>query len=201
MENYKVYLHVFPDGKKYVGCTKMSLRARWQGGLGYKDQDRVFVAILKYGWESIKHYLLFDGLSKRDAELIESALIRKWKTYKLTYGYNGVVPNIDGADTYVVPKYKRTQIEDGYEEPIKDRYMRSINRCKTNPGSGSKRVRLVETGEVFNSATHAALNMCVSSRAISYAANKPNRTCGTCDVYDPEVGWIRYVRAHWEYID
>lgn len=44
------------------------------------NQKQMFSAILLYGWEKVKHYVLFDGLSKKEAQLIEAALIRDWKT-------------------------------------------------------------------------------------------------------------------------
>jgi hypothetical protein len=37
MNNWKVYCHTFPNGKKYVGITKRSPEERWhKDGSGYK---------------------------------------------------------------------------------------------------------------------------------------------------------------------
>ena len=49
MENYKLYIHKFPNGKVYVGITSQDVGERWRHGEGYKDQ-LVYRAILKYGW-------------------------------------------------------------------------------------------------------------------------------------------------------
>ena len=42
-DNYKVYIHEFPDGKKYIGITKQTLKARWGiNGNGYKTQTKFY---------------------------------------------------------------------------------------------------------------------------------------------------------------
>ena len=35
-ENYKVYMHIFPNGKKYIGITKQTLKDRFDSGYGYR---------------------------------------------------------------------------------------------------------------------------------------------------------------------
>lgn len=32
MENYKVYMHTLPNGKRYVGITKQEPEKRWLNG-------------------------------------------------------------------------------------------------------------------------------------------------------------------------
>ena len=66
-ENYTVYMHRFPNGKVYIGMTSKKPEDRWERGSGYRTQN-VFKAILKYGWDNIEHIVLFDALSKDDAE-------------------------------------------------------------------------------------------------------------------------------------
>lgn len=34
-KTYKVYKHVFPNGKVYIGITSQSLDSRWNSGKGY----------------------------------------------------------------------------------------------------------------------------------------------------------------------
>jgi predicted GIY-YIG superfamily endonuclease len=61
--NYKVYMHTFPDNKVYIGITRQSLSQRWgKDGYGYQKQP-VYNAIKKYGWDNIKHELVEDGLT------------------------------------------------------------------------------------------------------------------------------------------
>lgn len=47
-ENYKIYAHIAPNGKYYIGQTKLSILDRWrQGGKGYKKCVVFYNAIKK----------------------------------------------------------------------------------------------------------------------------------------------------------
>ena len=85
---YSVYLHSFPNGKKYVGITSRNPLDRWNNGYGYRNQKLIFRAILKYGWDNIEHEILFTGLSRKEAELKEIELIALYKSDNPEYGYN-----------------------------------------------------------------------------------------------------------------
>jgi group I intron endonuclease len=87
-KNYKVYMHIFPNGKAYIGITRQDPKLRWGGGNGYARNEYMYRAIKKYGWENIEHIVLFDGLSKNDACEIEKELIKKHKTNNKNFGYN-----------------------------------------------------------------------------------------------------------------
>ena len=86
-ENYTVYMHRFPNGKVYIGMTSKKPEDRWRNGLGYQTQN-VYKAILKYGWENIKHIILFSGLSKKNAEEKEIELISVYQSADPKHGYN-----------------------------------------------------------------------------------------------------------------
>ena len=77
--SYSVYCHTFPDGKKYIGITSQNPEKRWNKGQGYKKQ-KVYKAISKFGWENIKHEVLFSGLSKEEAEFKERCFIKEYNT-------------------------------------------------------------------------------------------------------------------------
>lgn len=85
---YTVYEHVFPNGKRYIGITCQDVRKRWQNGNGYKTQYFMNLAIEKYGWENIKHNILETQLTKWEAKNKEKYYISKYKTDKLSCGYN-----------------------------------------------------------------------------------------------------------------
>lgn len=88
MDNYKVYCHISPSGKRYFGITYRSCKERWgYNGNGYKGQA-FENAIKKYGWETFKHEVLFEGLTKEEAEKKEIELISRYKTTDDKYGYN-----------------------------------------------------------------------------------------------------------------
>ena len=87
-DKYCVYKHTFPNGKVYIGMTGRNPLNRWQGGHGYKSQRLVCNAIMKYGWNNIKHEILFTELSMEEAERLEMELIEKFDSTNPNHGYN-----------------------------------------------------------------------------------------------------------------
>lgn len=202
MNNYVVYAHVFPDGKKYVGKTSMKLRNRWQGGLGYTSQHYVFMAILRCGWSNVKHYILMDGLSAEEAALYEAAFIYRWGTYKRWRGHNARRPRVCGYDDVDVPSFsrcKKIEVEDVHEEETIDKYNRRMSNAG---GSGRCRsVRCIENGKVYESVFAAMKSgdlFVVECPEYMYAAIKNGKPLGQILVFDDEFGL--YPRpAHWEW--
>lgn len=90
MDNsYIVYKHTAPNGKAYIGITKTSIERRANyNGSGYKACPAFYSAILKYGWESFKHEILFTGLTQEQAEKKEIELIAELRTNRPHNGYN-----------------------------------------------------------------------------------------------------------------
>ena len=86
--NYTVYMHKNKiNGKVYIGITKQKPKYRWHNGEGYNNQ--VFKkAIDKYGWDNFDHIILFEHLSKEQAEQKEIKLIAKYKSNQKDFGYN-----------------------------------------------------------------------------------------------------------------
>lgn len=90
MENskkYYVYRHTCPNGKVYIGITGRNPSVRWANGKGYSN-SYFYNAISKYGWQNIKHEILFDSLTKEEAEAKEIELIAEHKSNHKEYGYN-----------------------------------------------------------------------------------------------------------------
>ena len=85
---YTVYMHVCPNGKKYIGITKQNPKHRWGHGTNYSNNKHFTNAIKKYGWENIQHKILYENLSKIEAEQKEIELISYYKTTEAEYGYN-----------------------------------------------------------------------------------------------------------------
>lgn len=82
-----VYRHITPSGKSYIGITSKEPSKRWKEGQGYKTQV-FYRAIEKYGWESIQHEILADGLTEEEAKKIERFYIQSFMTTDSKYGYN-----------------------------------------------------------------------------------------------------------------
>ena len=85
--NYKLYVHIAPNGKKYYGITKMEPEQRWANGRGYKNQFFAR-AINKYGWNNIQHIVLQEGLDEEEAKELEQYMIQWYDTTNHAYGYN-----------------------------------------------------------------------------------------------------------------
>lgn len=85
---FTVYMHIFPNNKKYIGITKRKPRERWRYGHGYRNQQLIWNAIKKYGWDNIKHKIIKAQLTLAEANKLEQELINKYKTTDVLYGYN-----------------------------------------------------------------------------------------------------------------
>lgn len=82
-------MHVFPNGKKYIGITcQKDLNRRWDSGRGYKTQTLMARALEKFGWDSVRHDILATGLSKEEAEKMEIEMIKVHQTTNPAFGYN-----------------------------------------------------------------------------------------------------------------
>lgn len=89
MENkFILYMHISPSNKRYIGITSQLPRERWQNGLGYRNNTHFTNAIKKYGWDNFEHIILFEGLTKEEAELMEKCYIALYDTMNDEKGYN-----------------------------------------------------------------------------------------------------------------
>jgi hypothetical protein len=86
--HYVVYMHIVPNGKRYVGITKNNPISRWNSGMGYIDHQEFYDDICIYGWSNIGHHILFTDLSKKEALLKENELILKYDLLNPNCGYN-----------------------------------------------------------------------------------------------------------------
>ena len=97
--DYCVYCHTFPNGKRYIGITN-NIEKRWNNGKGYKTQAKMQNAITKYGWDNVKHRILARGLTEQQAQEIEKSLIAEFDTIKK--GYNVSIGGGTAKGTYLL---------------------------------------------------------------------------------------------------
>jgi group I intron endonuclease len=88
MENYRVYIHTAPSGKRYVGITRQEPKERWKNGLGYPCNKHFTSAIQKYGWDNIAHEIVCEGLSYDEACKEEQRLVALYRSNESEFGYN-----------------------------------------------------------------------------------------------------------------
>ena len=85
---YSVYGLIFENYKSYIGQTK-NIEERWRyNGKQYKGQV-VYNAIEYYGWDNTSHIVICNGLTQKEANDMEVALISILKsTNRNEFGYN-----------------------------------------------------------------------------------------------------------------
>lgn len=96
MKLWTIYEHTSPSGKVYIGITsKKHVTERWSGGKGYIHCKLFYKAILKYGWDNIKHRVIATGLGEGTAKNMEKDFIAFYKergiSYNITDGGDGAL--------------------------------------------------------------------------------------------------------------
>ena len=136
---YTIYKLTVPNGKSYIGQTSLEVNRRWQGGLGYKENEELFKDIIEYGWRNLEKEILEEVEDKDEAHLKEREYILKFKTNEHEHGYN-------------------KHINDSTVGVIKTYYQRKKGL-----------VRCIETEEIFNSVSAAARQYGVTHSSIDQA--------------------------------
>lgn len=174
MNKYTLYMHVFPNGKRYIGITCVSVFQRWKEGKGYIKQP-VYNAICKYGWDNIEHKILQTNLSKEQAEMQERLFISKYKTINRKHGYNIEKGGYHNGTTSEETKIKISNSCKGK----KHKYQKRIYKNR-NKNAIPKQVICIETGEIFPCAKYVQLLMGIDANNIKHCCNhyKNYKTAG-----------------------
>ena len=106
-KSYIVYVHTFPNQKKYVGLTCMDATRRWNDGAGYKNNQSMYADIEKYGWENIDHEIMCNELTQKQAAQLERSMIKVLKSNNPEFGYNHTA----GGDTIFHYNKKNTKVK------------------------------------------------------------------------------------------
>lgn len=202
VKEYSVYKHTCPNGKVYIGITRMALEKRWANGKGYNHNAHFSRAIKKYGWDKIKHEVLYTNLTKHEASDKERELIQKYKSYNLKFGYN---KDLGGCYCDRFTKKTRKKMSDAKKgkpgpkisekgllalkekmkahwnnKEYKKRALNSLNAIHCS------KVKCIETGIIYNSITEASNKTGANKSYISMCCNGKG---GTAKGY------------HWEFVE
>lgn len=196
-KNYKVYMHICPNGKKYIGITKRQPNKRWQNGYGYKTQNHFYRAIQMYGWDNIEHIILFDNLSYEQACNKEVELIKLFNTNNYNYGYNVSSGGIGNKGNKIKEKQKNilrkalkgNKNAKGYKHTIEERQKMRLAKLGKPNIKLSKRVMCLETKIIYSSVAEARRN------------TKVNHIDQVCRGERSYAGKIGNIKLHWKYID
>lgn len=194
--NYKVYMHICPNHKKYIGITKREPNKRWKNGYGYKTQKHFYRAIQAYGWNNIKHIILFDNLNYQQACNKEVELIKLFKTNNYNYGYNVSSGGEGNKGNKIKEKQKNilrnalkgNKNAKGYKHTKEEREkMRFAKLGKPNVKL-SKKVMCIETKIIYPSVADAKRK------------TKINHIDQVCRGERNYAGKMGNIKLHWKYI-
>jgi group I intron endonuclease len=177
-ENYCVYMHICPNNKKYIGITKQLPEKRWLNGQGYRTQKYFKKAIDKYGWGNIEHKILFTNLTKEQAKQKEIELIKKYNTNNNILGYN-LTSGGDGLNGIKLTQEHKEKISKSMKGKIpynKGKKMSAEQHAKLILTRKTKKVRCIETNEIFNSLKEASNKFQFDMRYISNVCRGINRS-------------------------
>lgn len=176
MSEYVLYIHQNKlNGKRYVGITN-NTRKRWYGkGKKYANCPRFASALKKYGWDNFTHTVVVSGLTLEQANELEQAYIKKYRTCDDAYGYNiqpggNFVPTMLGR--HHTEETKKKMRESALGRTIPEEQKKRHSEVMTGKMVGklnhkSKAVKCVNTGEVFESQRIASEVKGVSQAKIS----------------------------------
>ena len=161
---YTVYMHITPNGKRYVGLTKLKPEKRWgKNGSGYHNNIAFYNAILEYGWGNIEHLIIGENLTQESGMILERNLIREYGTTDPRLGYNQYSGKELGEWKYLSDK------EYDIKEKRREKWIKSLNERNVKH---RKPVIKLETGEVYESITSAALAINRAKKRLSYCVNR-----------------------------
>ena len=186
MNNYKLYLHTAPNGKRYYGITKQDPKRRWLNGAGYKNNQYFYRAIEKYGWDNIEHIILFDDLTESEAKELEQYFIQWYQTANREYGYN-ISLGGEGGNHSEETKQKLSKINKGksLSEEHKQK-MSEAHKGINNPMHGrtgtncpiSKSVICITTNKIFSTIKEGAEYYKISNSHIGQCCKGKRKSAG-----------------------
>ncbi len=165
------------NGKVYIGITRQNPpEKRWAKGRGYHHNEYFRAAIEKDGWEEgFEHIILEDHLSQEEACKKEKELIKAYDATNPEKGYNLADGGVHLGPTSFE---KLTEWHNTHKKFGKDNV-------------SSKRVRCIETNDVFGSISEAC-RWCDSTK-VGECCRGHRKHAGT----HPKTG----IQLSWEYVD
>lgn len=188
--SYCVYKHVCPNNKVYIGITNKNPLRRWKNGFGYRANIRFFNAILKYGWNNIKHVILYSNLTKEEACEKEQELIAFHRSNCSEFGYNYT----SGGEYFEHNEEVRQKMSDAgklrvgakngfYGKNHSEESLKRISEARKGKCCGEKhhkarKVMNLDTTEIFLTVSIAAKKYHTQSCHISAVCNGTRKRAG-----------------------
>ena len=206
MKEYCIYLHRNKiNGKVYIGQTCQKPEKRWNYGHGYKNCPRFYSAIVSYGWSNFEHIILEDNLTSDEANEKEQYYIKKYNSRNPDLGYNLTEGGSSLSEYWKTPEHRELQsqnkklyfkehpdkkIENNMHlkeiaqksakirsEKMKENYANQGGLFHLNE-SRKKRIKCIETDEIFASLSEASRKYNISVGNISSVIHGKRKSAG-----------------------
>lgn len=177
---YIVYCHLLPNGKRYIGMTRMLLCNRFNPSL-YAGRFRA--AINEFGWKNIEHIVLEKGLTREEASDKEVYYINYYNTLDERYGYNICSGGIHGGRPIVHSEETKRKIaltNTGKKRSLETRLKLSLAHKgkqgnnvrpiykKDKDGNILEEYSSVKEAAIKNKCNYSSLYACVSGKRKIY---------------------------------
>lgn len=182
MNNYKLYVHIAPNGKRYYGITKQRPKQRWQNGKGYRNNPYFARAINKYGWNNIKHEVLADGLTEHEAQELEQYMIQWYDTANRKHGYNLSTggESSSGYKHTEEAKQKMSEARKGRSHPMCGKHHTEETKKKLSEANklNARSVICLTTNKIFLSTREGARYYNICNAHISSCCKGDRKSAG-----------------------
>lgn len=194
--DYTVYCHLSPTGKRYIGFTGKPIKIRFANGKGYAGNKEFSKDIEKYGWNNFEHIVLEHGLTKEEASEREIYYIKLFDALNPQHGYNVASGGIHGSFSYTMSEETKIKISKalkGKEVPLErrkklsearkgkpgNRY-RSVYQIDVNGNIVAKYDKIKDASKALNTTIDSICRVCTGKRKMhkgfywQYADRKEN---------------------------
>lgn len=173
---YTLYMHTFPNNKKYIGVTKTRLQKRFGKNGNRYTSKQMKNAIDKYGWQNVEHTIIKDNLSYNEAVELEHLYILKYKANDIAFGYN---KNKGGAFSENKKSYTHTLTPKriAWYEQLKNRRRSDIERDNCKKGHLKLLNRFVCQYDLNGELKNKWESNCEIERVLGFDKSLIGRTC------------------------
>lgn len=197
-KTYIVYKHQNKiNNKIYIGITKNgdNPNERWRNGFGYKNNDKFFKDIIKYGWDNFDHFILKKELSEEEAILFEKKYILLYNSVEKGYNNNyGCGQTIGEASRHKISEALKGVPKK--QESIEKQLKTKQQRCGSQRGvsayvTNGRKVKCKETGDIFANISEA--NRWSHTSKVGECCNGNRKHAG----HHPDTNQL----LSWEFVD
>ena len=197
---YIIYSHRNKvNNKSYIGQTK-NIKDRWIPS-HYKGCRLFYNAIQKYGWDNFEHIILKDNISTiEEANYWEKFYILLFDTMNLEVGYNLA----SGGNNKILSEETKRLIKEHHADFSKENHpmwrkhhseetkekirqghigkkqpktQEQKEKMKLGGNPNAKKVKCIDTGEIFSCAKEASLKYNVDNSTLSKCAKGKIKSC------------------------